>query len=192
MLAVEKRALGEENPPTLTSTVDWAISLFDGEKYADAEVMSREELAVRKRELEKEHPNTLTSIISLSSSFLHEGKYTDALAIEREGLAVQKRAMGEDRPDKLTSGSNLTSLLFVHGQIAEAEVVLREMQQSNPVLQAQEVGSSQEVQQEETVAPFNCLPARFEFTSQRSFFAGGKCPGRRFEWFLRHIPAGPG
>ena len=104
-----------------------ARTLFDQEKYAEAEEMLREVLAVQKRVLGGEHPDTLAAGGFLAECLVDQEKHAEAEEIQREVLAVQKRVLGDEHPDTLAAAGNVAECLVDQKKYAEAEEMLREV-----------------------------------------------------------------
>ena len=64
---VRKKALGKENPDTLTGVSNLALVLSYQGKYEEAEAMNRRALDGREKALGKEHPDTRMSVDNLAS-----------------------------------------------------------------------------------------------------------------------------
>ncbi|KAJ5504600.1 Tetratricopeptide-like helical [Penicillium fimorum] len=125
-LKVREKALGPEDPDTLTSVSNLGSVLEQQGKYEEAEAMHRRALAGRETILGPEHPDILTSVSHLGSVLEQQSKYEEAEAMHRRALAGREIVLGPEHPDTLTSVSLLSSVLERQGKYEEAEDMHRQ------------------------------------------------------------------
>ena len=101
------RVHGAEDPNTLMTAGNLALSLTRQGKYAHAERIQREVLGVQKRVFGAEHPSTLTSASNLASYLAGQNKYVEAEQILQATLASSRRVLGPAHPNTLQTASNL-------------------------------------------------------------------------------------
>ncbi|CAG8592889.1 14986_t:CDS:2, partial [Acaulospora colombiana] len=101
------KALGQDNPRTLSSMNDLALSYSNLGEYQKAREMDEDILARRKSVLGPEHSDTLTSMNNLALDYINLLQYEDAQKLNEETLALRKRLSGPENPDTLLSLSNL-------------------------------------------------------------------------------------
>jgi tetratricopeptide (TPR) repeat protein len=103
------KALGREDPLTLTSMSNLALNYGNIEENNKAREMNEEVLAIRKQVLGAEHPQTLISMNNLALDYSSLGWYNRSREMNEETLSLQRRVLGPEHPDTLTSMSNLAS-----------------------------------------------------------------------------------
>ena len=127
ILAVMRRAFGQEDPNTMAMAMNLATALAQQQKYAQAETAFREMLAVQRRVLGPEDRDTLTSRQNLATLVTAQGKVAEAEALYRDVLPVLTRLLGPEHPDTLRTMANLGNALARQHKEAEAQVIYREV-----------------------------------------------------------------
>ena len=102
-----------------------ASQLYARGQYAEAALLSQEDLSIRRDILGEDHPETATTYNNLAATLLAQGKYGEAEAMFRRTLAIRLKALGEDHPDTAQSYNNLAATLRDQGKYAEAEAMFR-------------------------------------------------------------------
>ncbi|KAJ4183504.1 hypothetical protein NW759_017073 [Fusarium solani] len=121
--AVEIRAkvLGEEDPSTLTSMANLALTFMKQGRWKEAEELFMGVIETRKRVLGEEYPDTLTSMNNLALTFMNQGRWKEAEELEVGVMETRKRVLGEEHPDTLTSMNSLALTFMNQGRWKEAE-----------------------------------------------------------------------
>ncbi len=125
-LELRQRALGEEDPDTLSSMGDMGEVLIYLDRFAEAEPLFRKGLAAARRALGDEHPTSLDFLHKLGWVSAHQGRFAEAVALTRESLAIRLRVLGPENEDTLETMFNLAQFLAVQGQWRQAEAVARD------------------------------------------------------------------
>jgi tetratricopeptide (TPR) repeat protein len=121
VLAIYRKALGEEHPTTADAYLTLGFCQTLRGKYAEAEAGLRKGLAVRRKTLGEEHPDTAQSHTGLAFNLYSQGKYAEAEASLRQSLSIRRRVLGEDHPDTADAYNDLAYNLYEQGKYAEAE-----------------------------------------------------------------------
>jgi tetratricopeptide (TPR) repeat protein len=120
------RMLGAEDPDTLMTMGNIALTLGCQERWIEAEKMHKEELAIVEKVLGKKNPQSLISRGNLALAMLGQWKFREAEGIYRELLELGEEVMGKKSPDTLATLQNLAGALRGQGKHAEAEQMHRE------------------------------------------------------------------
>ena len=120
-LDLRRRALGTENPETLSAMDDLAVAYSHEGKYTQAEPLLRKVLEVYTRVLGPENLNTLQAMNNLATLYEDEGKDAQTEPLLRKVLQVTVRVLGAEHPHTLATMSNLAGLYRHEGKYAEAE-----------------------------------------------------------------------
>ena len=115
------RILGAEDPDTLTSMNNLALTFWNQGRWNEAEELHMQVMETRKRVLGAEHPDTLASIANLALTFWNQGRWNEAEELEMQVMETRKRALGTEHPDTLASIANLASTFRNQGRWNEAE-----------------------------------------------------------------------
>ena len=75
-----------------------AGSLFDQERYADAEALHARALSMRKKLLGEPHPDVSRSLSCLGLMLSYQERYEEAEPPMRAGLAMARETLGEEHP----------------------------------------------------------------------------------------------
>ena len=110
MLAIYRRALGEEHPDTLRSVSNLADTLRSQGDLAGAKKLQEKLLAIYRRVLGEEHPDTLTSMNNLASTLQELGDLSAAYELYNRAWAGFKRVMSEDHPRTWAVGMALCTI----------------------------------------------------------------------------------
>ena len=92
----ESTSLGPEHPTTLTSKANWAVSLYELERFGEAEVIQRQVLEARGRVL-GEHSETVRSMGHLAATLRKQGCVGEAKELEQQ---VQELGTSDEDDDE--------------------------------------------------------------------------------------------
>ncbi|KAL8874887.1 MAG: hypothetical protein Q9198_006681 [Flavoplaca austrocitrina] len=106
-----KAVLGEQDPDTLTSMINLALTYRRQGRWKEAEELGVQVMETGKRVLGKEHPFSLTSMANLASVYCNQGRWEEAEELEVQVMETMKRVLGEEHPDTLSSMNNLAITL---------------------------------------------------------------------------------
>lgn len=120
-----RQELGNSDPRTLNSVLDFAAALKDGGKLNEAEPLCREALDGMRKHLGDAHLDTLASISNFASLLQNQGKLDAAEKLYREALEGRKKNLEEAHPDILESTNKLAQLLQLEGKLPEAELLFK-------------------------------------------------------------------
>ena len=95
---------GRDDPDTLRSMNDLAVSYSALGRSAEALKLREETLALRRTKLGPDHPDTLASMNSLANSYSALGRTAEALKLREETLALRRTKLGPDHPNTLEIG----------------------------------------------------------------------------------------
>jgi tetratricopeptide (TPR) repeat protein len=101
VLKVEKKALGEEHPSTLTSMANLASTYRNQGRWDEAGELEVQVMETRKTKLGADHPDTF------AFTWKGCGRYTEALKLMEECTAVSTRMLGTNHPDIVSSRTTL-------------------------------------------------------------------------------------
>ncbi|KAJ5101071.1 hypothetical protein N7456_007123 [Penicillium angulare] len=104
---LNRNALGEEHPDTLTSLANLASMLSRQGRWAEAETLSLRVLGARQKIFGAEHPATLTSTGNLAYIYCWQDRWADAEALELDRLEATKKSLGPDDPQTLATMDDL-------------------------------------------------------------------------------------
>ena len=105
----------------LDDSSNFALVLYEGGHWGEAEKMLVQVMETFKRMLGAEHPDTLTSMANLASTYRNQGRWKEAEDLDVQVMETFKRMLGEEQPSTLTSMSNLASTFWNQGRWKEAE-----------------------------------------------------------------------
>jgi non-specific serine/threonine protein kinase/serine/threonine-protein kinase len=125
-LAIQRRALGDENPETLWSQSQLGYVYQGLGKYADGEKILRQTLESQQRVLGAHDSQTLATVVLLATNLTEQGKFVEAETLFRRALADQQKTLGPENPATLRSMVNLSENLRSQGRYGEAESASRE------------------------------------------------------------------
>jgi len=111
---------GPDDPATLASTNNLAITYWEMGRYADALNLHEETLALQKAKLGPDDPDTLKSMNNLAVCCHALGRYAEALNLNEETLELMKAKRGPDHPETLASMSNVAAGYQALGRYADA------------------------------------------------------------------------
>jgi tetratricopeptide (TPR) repeat protein/predicted Ser/Thr protein kinase len=117
-LDLYRRALGEENPKTLTTMSRLGRTAWLQGEYPEAETLLGRALEIQRRVLGPEHPDTLYSMNNLGNVYRSQGRDPQAEALYSQTLETRRRVLGPQHPDTLTSMNNLANVYWSQGKYA--------------------------------------------------------------------------
>jgi tetratricopeptide (TPR) repeat protein/predicted Ser/Thr protein kinase len=126
-LVLSSRALGDEDPKTLSIQFDLANLVEREGKYAQAEALDKKLLDIRRRVLGPEHLDTLQSMKELASVYMQLRKGAEAEALHQKTLDTMRRVLGPEHPDTLELMNNLAGDYEIEGKYAQAETLHQEV-----------------------------------------------------------------
>ncbi|KAG8723718.1 hypothetical protein FRC09_002056 [Ceratobasidium sp. 395] len=121
------KALGRDNPWTLTSMGSLATAYRNQGRWEEAEVLQREALELRKRASGDEHPSTLTAMANLATTYRDQGRWREAEVLHLEVVTTSKRVSGDEHPRTLRAMAALAVTYSSQGRWGEAEVLGQEV-----------------------------------------------------------------
>ena len=121
VLAIRKKALGNNHLDVATSLNSLAGLYTKQGKYSEAEPMYEQALSMRKRLLGEQHPDVAQSLNNLAGLYESQGRYSEAEPLYKQALSMNKRLLGEQHPDVATSLNDLALLYSSQGRYSEAE-----------------------------------------------------------------------
>jgi eukaryotic-like serine/threonine-protein kinase len=89
-LALYSKHRGPDDPSTLTSMHNVALSYRDLGRYGEAVKLLEETLALMKTKLGPDHPSTISSVHNVALSYRDLGRYGEAVKLLEETLALTK------------------------------------------------------------------------------------------------------
>jgi tetratricopeptide (TPR) repeat protein len=95
-------------------------------KYAEAELLFRQELAIEEEVLGRKHPHTASTCNALAVNQQAQGRYKGAEPLFRRALAAFEEVLGPRHPDTAGSYNNLAVNLRAQGRAKEAEPLFRQ------------------------------------------------------------------
>jgi tetratricopeptide (TPR) repeat protein len=120
-LEIRKRALGDDDPDTLTSMNNVGGLYHELGDVTNSRMLYGEALERRRRVLGEDHPYTIVSVGNMASVLMTQGKFSEAEPLLREVMQRLGRVVGDDHPDTLTAINNLGFVLQQQGRFAEAQ-----------------------------------------------------------------------
>ena len=112
---------GPEDPHTLASIHNLAITLGGEGRYPEAEKLEAHNLEVYRRVLGSERAETIRSMSGLAVTLENEGRYPEAEKLAREALSLSERTAGAENPDTLRIMNTVGDILGRQSRYAEAE-----------------------------------------------------------------------
>ncbi|QRV92253.1 kinesin light chain [Ceratobasidium sp. AG-Ba] len=119
-----KEVLGEEDPSTLSSMNNLALTYQNQGKYREAVALQEQLVDIRKRVSGHDHRSTLIAMSNLAGTHYSLGRYTDAQSLQLHILDTFKRVYGHEDPDTLISMHSLAVTYIAQGRYDEAQALL--------------------------------------------------------------------
>jgi eukaryotic-like serine/threonine-protein kinase len=123
---IERKALGPENPETLSSMTLLSKSIREQGRFPEAEKLEEETLVTERKVLGAEDPRTVLTATQLAWTLKQEGRYAEAAKLDREALEIERRVLPPDSPQALSTINDLASALRSQGNYAEAQKLDRQ------------------------------------------------------------------
>lgn len=120
-LELRRRALGDEHPDTLETTILLARVYREEGKYTDAEPLLTRAVEVMRRKLGESNPDTLTAMSDLATLYRLQNKLAQAEPIAERVLEQRRRVLGPEHIHTLESTGNLGVLYAEQSKYAQAE-----------------------------------------------------------------------
>ena len=112
---------GPEDPHTLASIHNLAMTLGGEGRYPEAEKLEAHNLEVYRRVLGPKRAETIRSMSGLAVTLENEGRYPEAEKLAREALSLSERTAGAEDPDTLRIMNTVGNILGRQSRYAEAE-----------------------------------------------------------------------
>ena len=125
ILAVSRKALGDDDPGTLHIAHNFASCLYVAREYEKAALVGKRVYDARKRILGPTHEETLRTANNLVASLSDSAKYAEAATLTKEIYEVRSACHGENDPSTIATVCNLAVILFDQGKIEESVSVNR-------------------------------------------------------------------
>ena len=122
-LALQRRALGAENPDTLETLNVLGWTAMDLGKYPEAETLLSQSLASWRRVSSPANPGTLNAMNNLATVYDDQGKYAQAEALDSQALEILRRIYGPEHHKTLDTMGNLALVYANQGKYAQAEAL---------------------------------------------------------------------
>ena len=122
---LRKRALGPENPDTLSSMDELGVLYTYQGKYPQAEALLSKVLEARKRILGPRRKETLSTMSNLGVAISYEGDNVRVAPLFADLLEKEKQVQGEEHPDTLSAMDNLATVYMRLGRLSEGEALYR-------------------------------------------------------------------
>jgi tetratricopeptide (TPR) repeat protein len=123
-LAVRERHLGADDPTTLESLHNLAMTSIELGRLAEAEPLMRRSIAAHERTA-PDHPHRLAALNGLGVLLYRQGRFADAAAQAEALLGLQRAGLGPDHPDTLLTENLLGLSLLALDRPADADGHLR-------------------------------------------------------------------
>ncbi len=125
-VATNRRVLGNDDPATLISINDLALTLQDRGDWDESEALTVEGLEGCRRVLGDDHIETRTAASNYGQLLAETGRFAEAERYHRRAFEDFRRIDGPEDRQTLTAQTNLGILLMRMGRVSESEEVLRE------------------------------------------------------------------
>jgi serine/threonine protein kinase len=123
---IRTRALGADDPDTLTSMNNLGMVLGDAGRPEMALPLLQETLELRKVKLGSDHEDTIGTMENLANLYHRSERFPEAIALHTTVLELRKKSLGPTHPDTLLTGNNLAMDFQAAGRYAEALPLLSE------------------------------------------------------------------
>lgn len=121
ILESQEQNIGPDDPRTLITKNNLALSLSNQCNYNDAETLFRQTLDTRLRVLGEDDPRTINTMHNLADCLTKQASYEEAEEFALRALNLSKLMFGEEHPDTLLTMRILTRILESQHRYAEAE-----------------------------------------------------------------------
>jgi eukaryotic-like serine/threonine-protein kinase len=118
---LHRRAVGAENPKTLSSMSRLGRSLQLLGKYAESEALLNQTVASMRRVLSPESPDLAAAMLNLATVDEVRGKYTEAEALFRQTVEIRLKLFGPEHRATLASINGLANAYSEQGKYTQAE-----------------------------------------------------------------------
>ena len=131
------RALGPENPETLSSMNQLGELYIDQGKFDEAGKLLTKVLDIRRRVLGPDHRDTLNTMGDLAAAYRRQSKYSDAERLTTTVFERESRTLGSHNPETLNTMAELARLNADQSHFPAAEsLYLKFLDVSSPVFGA--------------------------------------------------------
>jgi len=125
VLAIRRKALGNESPEVGASLRDLANALRLEGRLVEAEQTERESLAILGKLYPEGDANIAASLFDLSLVLGEQGRWPEAETAARQSLSMYTKMSGEENMDVARPLDQLGQVLMRQGKLAESERLLR-------------------------------------------------------------------
>jgi CHAT domain-containing protein/Tfp pilus assembly protein PilF len=126
LLAIEKQALGPDDPDVATVLNDLALLYKATGAYREAESRYQQALQIYQKALGSQHPYTVTGLNNLAALYQTMGAYDKAEPLLVQALQIRQKELGPDHPDTAVSLNNLAVHYHAMGVYDKAEALYRQ------------------------------------------------------------------
>lgn len=130
-VAIARRALGDDDPRTLTSRNQLATLYWYQERFDEAEPIYRDVLERRRAVLGPEHQDTLRTQVDLASNYAQQKRLAEAERLARDTLEAATRVAGPEHQNARLARNTLQAVYFQQARFAEAEPLTRQIAESS-------------------------------------------------------------
>ncbi|KEP45608.1 kinesin light chain, partial [Rhizoctonia solani 123E] len=123
ILELEKQALGEYHPYTLSNMGNLASTYLRQGRLSEAESLQLQVRNTQQKILGEQHPDTLSSMNNLALIYLEQGRFQAAQSLFLQTMAGHSKVHGENHPDTLGIMHNLALTYRKRGQLTDAELL---------------------------------------------------------------------
>jgi eukaryotic-like serine/threonine-protein kinase len=117
---VREDALGPDDPNTLNSRNNLAVSYRAAGRTSEAIALNEQTLKLRTSKLGPDHPDTLITRDNLAGAYFAAGRTSEAIAMHEETLGLMTSNLGPDHPSTLSNRASLAVAYHAAGRTSEA------------------------------------------------------------------------
>jgi tetratricopeptide (TPR) repeat protein len=123
----KQRKLGENHPGTFKSHHNYAETLAQAGRHAEAEPLKKKLLELRRRELGAGHVDTLKSMNAYAETLLALSRHAEVEALQKDALDITCQTFGPKHPDTIEALNAYTATLTKLGRRVEAEASAKKL-----------------------------------------------------------------
>ncbi len=125
-LEIRRSVLGTENPETLRSAIELAMTYRKVERFDEAEKLFLDTIEVAERVLGPEHPDTMMGLLELATLYRERGLLTKAEALYQRVLVFHRHHHDEADVEAAAVLNNLAAVVMDQGRYDEATGLMNE------------------------------------------------------------------
>jgi len=125
-LEIRRVHLGAEDPETLFSAIELAMTYRKVARIEDAEELLLGTIEASERVLGPKHPHTMTGLLELATLYREQGLLPKSEDLYRRVLDNKQRPNGEADPEIATALNNLATVVMDQGRYEEATQLMDE------------------------------------------------------------------